>query len=271
LDISIHAGFYGADQPEVGFSVVCTADNDPELAQRMARQVALAAWKKREEFIIPVIPIDQAVRQALAAGESTALIDEADDPAGGASADSVAILRGMLAGGVVSGGMSTIKDTEVARHMADLGEGASLNTLLGAKTDHLHGEPILVEGRIAKIHRAPIPTDTWSGRLFDVGILAMLDINGILVVVTEQKIITENIDIFEILGYDVRKMQAVGFKGLGLHIRQALEGKIRTFIPVDGVGVTHPDVRKLGPYQRVRRPVWPLDELPMQAYPDWKV
>jgi len=266
IDISIHAGFYGADQPEVGFSVVCTTDNDPDLARYITRQVAIEAWKRRQEFIIPVTPIEQAVQHALTAGKPIGLIDEADDPAGGASADSVAILRGMLAGGITSGGMSTIKDTEVARHMAELGEGARLEVLLGAKTDHLHGEPIFVEGKVAKVNYEPIPMDTWSGRKFDVGIVAVLDIRGILVVVTEHKIVTENIDIFDILGYDVRKMQAVGFKGLGLHIRQALEGKICTFIPVDGIGVTHPDVRKLGPYTRVRRPVWPLDELPIDVY-----
>lgn len=262
IDISIHAGFYGADQPEVGFSVVCTTDNDLELAKEMARQVAQAAWEKREEFIVPVVPINEAVRRALELGETVGLIDEADDPAGGGSADSVAILRGLLAGGVRSGGMSTIKDTEVLQKMVELGEGARLKTLLGAKTDRLHGEPVEVEGRVARIYRDPIPTDSWSGRTYDVGAIGVLDVDGILVVVTERKIITENIDIFEILGYDVTQMQAAGFKGLGLHIRQALEGKIHTFIPVDGIGVTHPDVRKLGPYRRVRRPIWPLDEIP---------
>jgi len=81
--------------------------------------------------------------------------------------------------------------------------------------------------------------------------------------------LTENIDIFDLLDFDITKMQ-VGFKGLGLHIRQALQDKIRTFIPVDGVGVTHPDVRKLGPYERVRRPVWPLEDVPESHYPAWQ-
>ncbi len=261
IDISIHGGFYGADQPEAGFSVVCWTDDDLELAQKMAHQVALAAWQKREEFLVPVVPIDEAVKRALAAGEPVGLIDEADDPAGGGSCDSVAILRGMLAGGVTAGGISTVKDTDVARRMAEVGEGALLKTTLGAKTDHLHGEPLKVEGRVAKIYRQPIATDPWSGRKYDVGIIGMLDVQGILVVVTEQKLVTENIDIFEVLGIDVTRLQMVGFKGLGLHIRQALAGKIKTFIPVDGVGVTHPDVRKLGPYRRVRRPVWPLDPI----------
>ena len=40
IDISLHGGFYGSDQPEAGFSVVCTTDGDRELAARLARQVA---------------------------------------------------------------------------------------------------------------------------------------------------------------------------------------------------------------------------------------
>ena len=270
IDISIHPGFYGADQPEVGFSVVCTTDGDLDLARSMARPIAEAAWKAREEFVVELTPIDKAVEVALSMAEPVGLIDEADDPAGGASADSVEVLRGMIAGGVRSGGVSAVKDTEVALWMAEAGEGASLEVLLGAKTDSLHGEPIQVKGRVLKIHRQPIPVDAWSGVSFDVGIVGVLDVQGILVVVTEQKIIAENFDIFEILGFDVTKMQAAAFKGLGLHIRQALEGKIQHFIPVDAVGITHPDVRKLGPYQRVRRPVWPLDEIPIDAYPDWR-
>jgi microcystin degradation protein MlrC len=100
-----------------------------------------------------------------------------------------------------------------------------------------------------------------------VGLLGVLDVNGILVVVTETKVGAENIDIFEVLGFDVRQMQVVSFKGLGLHIAQALEGKINTFIPVDAPGITHPDVRKLGPYTRVQRPIWPLDDMDLSEYP----
>jgi microcystin degradation protein MlrC len=267
LDISIHPGFYGADQPEVGFSVVCTTDNDPDLAVEMCRKVAQAAWKKREEFLVDLVSVEDAVRRAMAATEPIGLIDEADDPAGGGTAESVFLLRGMLAGGITSGGVSTINDPEVVRQMTTAGVGTSILVTLGGKSDSLHGEPIEVNGRVVQIFTESIPFDNWSRKKYNVGPIGVLDVGGILVVVTSQKIISENIDIFEILGYDVRRMQVVAFKGLGLHIRQALAGKIKIFLPIDGVGVTHPDVRKLGPYKRVKRPVWPLDEIPMEAYP----
>lgn len=268
IDISIHPGFYGADQPNVGFSVICTTNNDPELAKNMARQVATAAWKKRDEFIIPLTSIEDSVRQGLENPEPVGLIDEADDPAGGGSGDSVEILRGMLKGGVTVGGISTITDPEVINKMAEVGEGKSVKVFLGGKTDSLHGDSLEVEGIVRKIFRDPIPLDSWSGQEFDMGLLGVLDVNGIMVVVAETKIVTENFDIFDILGIDVRKMQVVSFKGLGLHIRQALEDKIQTFILVDGIGITHPDVRRIGTYKHIQRPIWPLNEISIEAYPD---
>ena len=267
LDLSVHGGFYGSDQPEAGFSVVCTTDGDRALAQRFAGQLAREAWRRREEFIVDLVPLERAVADALAAGEPVGLIDECDDPAGGGSCDSVAILRAMLEGGVERGGMSTIFDAGTARAMAEAGTGAGLTLTLGAKSDRLHGESLEVTGRVGPLHHGPLAVDTWSGRAFDFGAVGVLEVGGVQVVVTERRMVTENIDIFEAFGLDVRRMQAVGFKGLGLHVRQALAGKIECFIPVDALGVTHPDVRKLGRFRRLRRPCWPFDDLPLSAWP----
>ena len=194
---------------------------------------------------------------ALAADEPVGLIDEADDPAGGGSGDSVEILRGMIAAGVVAGGVSFVKDRSAARRMALAGVGAGMTLSIGATSDKLHGEPIRVRGIVRVVHRDPLPMDLWSGTTYDVGLVVVFDVGGILVVISENKIVTENIDIFEILGFDATQMQMAVFKGLGLHIRQALAGKISRFIPVDAVGVTHPDVQQLGDFDRVLRPIFP--------------
>ena len=267
LDVSIHGGFYGSDQPEAGFSVVCTTDGNRALAEALAEQLAREAWRRREEFIVDLVPLERAVADALAAGEPVGLIDECDDPAGGGSCDSVAIVRAMLDGGVERGGMSTIFDAEAARAMAAASPGDELTLTLGAKTDNLHGESLEVSGRVGYVHRGLLAVDNWSGRTFDFGAVGVLEVGGVHVVVTERRMVTENIDIFEALGLDVRRMQAVGFKGLGLHVRQALAGKIERFMPVDAVGVTHPDVRKLGRFRRLRRPCWPFDDVPLSAWP----
>jgi len=230
-------------------------------------ELTVEAWQRREDFLLELTLPQEGVARALDGDGPIALVDEADDPAGGGSCGSVAILRAMLEGGITSGGVSTIHDPEVAALAQAGGVGATLEVALGAKTDSLHGRPIDISAQVVAISREPMPTDPWSGRRVDIGVVAVLDVDGILVIVTERKFVSENIDLFEILGFDVRLMQAVCFKGLTLHIRQALAGKIETFLPVDGIGITHPDVTRLGPYRRLKRPCWPFDDMPKAAWP----
>jgi microcystin degradation protein MlrC len=266
IDISIHGGFFASDQPEAGFSVVCTTDGDGDLAKALARELAAEAWRCRHSFLPAMTPIKDAIAEARRQGPTVVLVDEADDPAAGGPGDSTVLLRALLDARVPSGAITTVKDSDVARQMAEAGEGAEIGVRLGAKADDRHGRPIEATGRVVKISRAPIPSDMWSGRTYSVGIIGVLDISGVLAVVTEQKVMTENIDLLELLGIDMTTLDVVGAKGLALHIRQALAGKARAFINVDAEGVTHRDVRKLG-FKRIRRPIWPLDDLPDDAYP----
>jgi microcystin degradation protein MlrC len=259
IDISLHGGFYGSDQPEAGFGVTCIAEN-AALAQATADTMALAGWQRRHEFLVDLVTPAKGVELALKAGEPVGLIDEADDPAGGAACDSVLILRAMIAGGITSGGVSSIFDATSARACADAGLGGRITLALGAKLDPRHGSPLVVDGVVRAIHRGAMPIDQWTGKTYDPGVVAVLDAGGILVVITERKFVTENIDVFELLGFDVRGMQAVAFKGLGLHVRQALATKITRFLAIDGDGATHPDVRRLGTFAQINRPVWPLDD-----------
>jgi microcystin degradation protein MlrC len=265
LDVSIHAGFYGSDQSQAGFSVVCTTTGDRELAHEVASNLAWEAWNMRETFLMDLVRPADGVARALAEQRTIALVDEADDPAGGGACDGVELLRAMIEGGITSGGVSTVFDPETVTHMAEAGLGAELDVVLGARTDMFHGKPLACRGIVRQLTDKPVPKDGWSSRMSYAGLIGVLDVGGILVIVTQRRLVTENIDLFEHLGFDVRTMQAIVFKGITLHVRQALEGKISVFLPVDGVGVTHPDVTGLGPYQRLIRPCWPFD--PHLAFP----
>lgn len=259
LDVSIHAGFYGSDQSQAGFSVVCTTNGDRELAHRVAADLAREAWNMREAFLMELVRPADGVARALSEQRTIALVDEADDPAGGGACDGVELLRAMIEGGITSGGVSTVFDPETVNRMAEVGLGAELDVTLGARTDLFHGKPLSCRGRVRLLTDLPVPKDGWSSRMSHAGLIGVLDIGGILVIVTQRRLVSENIDLFDHLGFDVRVMQAVVFKGLTLHVRQALKGKISVFLPVDGLGVTHPDVTRLGPYQRLIRPCWPFD------------
>ena len=60
--------------------MVCTTDGDRALAQRLAGQLAREAWRRREEFIVELVPLERAVADALASGEPVGLIDDVTTP-----------------------------------------------------------------------------------------------------------------------------------------------------------------------------------------------
>ena len=74
IDISLHGGFYGSDQPEAGFGVTCIAQ-DAALARATVDVMARAAWLRRQEFLIDLVTPQQGVAVALAADAPVGLID----------------------------------------------------------------------------------------------------------------------------------------------------------------------------------------------------
>ena len=263
INVSIFGGFYGSDQYNAGPCIVATVENNAPLASEIVQKIGLEMWERRHEFIVECKDIDETVRKALDEGGVWALIDEADDPAGGGSCDGTEILASFIRHNLSSAGIATICDREVVEKAFELGLGAEIDCFLGCKTDDLHGETLHITGKVDHLRTDPIPWGTWEDAdvMQNVGRTVVIDISGIKVIVTEMKAVTEDIDIFEMLGYDVTKMNALGLKGLGLHIKKAYGSKIDHYIPADGKGVTHPDLRKIGTYYNIRRPVFPLDSI----------
>lgn len=260
INISVFGGFYGSDQSEAGPSVIATTDGNEALAQELADELAEQVWELRDEFLVPLDPVPDAIQEALSRSGTTALIDECDDPAGGGSGDATAILQGLLDAGVWSAGIATLRDPDIVHQAREAGVGGRVSGLLGAKTDRLHGEPVAFTGRVKAIHADSLPMRPWSEMKTDVGPLVVLDVQGIDVIVTDQKVVSEDVDLFRLLGIDHSDSKILGLKGLGLHLRRAYGDSVAAYVPVAGKGVTNPDVTQL-PYRTIRRPIFPLDDV----------
>ena len=50
VDVTFFHGFPYTDTPDVGVTIVATANGDAELAERAARDVARRVWELRDEF-----------------------------------------------------------------------------------------------------------------------------------------------------------------------------------------------------------------------------
>src|SRR5699024_6320277 len=126
--------------------------------------------------------------------------------------------------------------------------------------DNLHGDPIEINAKVVKLTDDNLPFAYYGGPPQDVGRIAVLDQNGILIVVTELKADTENFNIFEWLGIDVKNLNIIVLKGLGHAYKKAFKDLPKGYITPASIGITNPDVRKIGEFKFIRRPVYPLNE-----------
>lgn len=261
INVSTFAGYYASDKYEAGASVVVVTDDNPELAVEVSKDVADVFWEVKENFLFPMISVEDAIEEAKATEGTYGFMDECDDPLGGGASDGTYILQKLLDAGIESGGVSVIRDPEIVAKAWDVGVGGIVTGKLGGKVDRMHGDPIDIHGKVLKLSDQEIPIfydDPTT--LQSVGRMAVIEERGIKIVVVELKGGFEGIDIFGILGYDVKDMKAVVLKGSSGACENVFGNRIAKYTIVDSLGITSPDVTKIGEFKKLRRPIWPLDE-----------
>lgn len=260
INVSPFAGFYGSDKYELGPSAVVTTDNDYELAMEIAKDMTDYIWEIKDEFVPELIPAEEACEKAKQGG-LWAFIDEADDPLGGGPADGTYILQKLLDLNMKNVGVSTIHDPDVVRNAVAVGVGGTVTGKLGGWNDNLHGNPIDINAKVIAIHDKKIPFCYWDDEfLIDVGKIAVIEERGITIVVTEYKAPTENIDIFAQLGIDYHKFNVLLLKGFGQAYQAVFKDAPQEYLTIQSIGITNPDVTRIGEFKNVRRPVYPLDK-----------
>ena len=117
VNITILGGYGYGDSPDAGMSIIATTDGDPELAKRLAQELAADLWEQRERLktVRPIHPVDEGVKMAMAdPRKPILLVDLGDDPGSACPADSPAVLESLLRCGAQDCAL-TIRDTEVVR------------------------------------------------------------------------------------------------------------------------------------------------------------
>jgi len=184
----------------------------------------------------------------------------ADNPGGGAPGDGTVILRALLEKGVTNVGFAGIKDPEAVQRAIETGVRGTLRMAIGGKTDTFHGDPVEVQGTVRTltdgrfIHKA-----ARAGLMADVGRTAVLDVNGVEIILTEKSHAPNDPEVFRRNGMEPQDKKILVLKSRG-HFRAAYEPFAKAIIEVDAPGLTSPNLQ-LFEYTRVLRPLWPLDEV----------
>jgi microcystin degradation protein MlrC len=259
---SVFAGFPLADIHDAGLSVYVATDRDQALAERLADELTALAWEHRREFLHEALGVKDAVEHALAIdGRPVVLADMADNTGGGASGDGTEILRELLRVGARSATVACLWDPEAAAACATAGVGSSVTVTIGGKVDDRHGAPITVTGRVRTlsdgrfVHKGPM----MRGLEGSLGLTAVLDVDDVKVILISHRWQTLDPEMIRFVGIDPLAEKLLVVKST-IHYRAAFAPLAHTIVEVDAPGLSSSNLARFE-YRRVRRPIFPLDDL----------
>lgn len=263
VSIAAFGGFPFADIEPAGFSCVVVTDNDPALAECLARQVTDAAVAEGHNWIVHPTPPEEAVRRAMAAPHGPVILaDIADSGAGGTAGDATVTFKTLLELGARRAAVCSISDQEAIDVCLAAGVGAQVSLLVGGKRDKLHGEPVPVTGIVRLLHVGSFVREGPMNRgvVQTVGRCVVLEIGGqggIELLLTEHRAHPNDLQYFRAFGIEPTQRQMLVLKSAA-HYRAAFEPIAAEVIEVDAPGITSPRLERYA-YQHIRRPIYPLD------------
>jgi microcystin degradation protein MlrC len=237
--ICVVGGFAYSDVERAGMSVLVVADEARrESALRVLEETIEDIRDHAADFTVERPGPRDAVEAALKAKDNpVVLADVGDNIGGGSAGDGTALLSELLKQHA-KGAVVLLADAEVAVHAAALGEGAAIHAAVGGKTDHVHGSPLDIKGRVRKVTDGTYTTaGTWmTGRHFSMGKTAVIEVEGVTLVVMERP--TPPFHAEQLLSVGVRPELAVIIAVKGAVAWRAAYGDVaRTVIEVDTPGV----------------------------------
>jgi len=291
LDTSISEGYPYSDVKEMGMSWIAITDGDPDLAEKVSKDLAGRAWERRVDLNKPVPNIPDALRQAeeryvgpkpegienylpddgsaLAEAESSdhshlgpiVLMDVGDNIGGGSSADSTHILKVAKEMGV-EGYLQSLYDPESVEACVAAGVGAELALDVGGKTDDMHGEPISVIGTVSVIDDGPYEETrpTHGGfRFYNDGKRVLFNTtDGMTILLTSKRSGNTAREQMYSMGINLEDYRIIVAKGVSSP-RPAYQPIAAEIIIVNSPGVTSADLNTFEFHNR-RIPLYPFEE-----------
>lgn len=261
LDVSLLGGFFVSDRFETGISVVTATNREPALAREIAEDIKEACWSRRHQFLTDMVPVADAVREAIASDENPVILgDLADSGGAGTPGDGTAILAELLKQSARGAVVGSIADPDAVRVAITAGVGKQVTLEVGGKVDRFHGEPLTISGRVRIIHDGVYTASTkFNFGTYYRGPTVVVDCDGIEVILTSRQCLPFEPNHFRSLGIEPTERKILVCKAELQH-RAGMATIGRTFIDVDAPGLATQDLRRL-PFKEIRRPVYPLDDL----------
>ena len=149
--VNIFFGFPFADVPDVGMTVQVLTNGNPELAERVAQDMAGTIWRQRRALLssTKIHAIAEGVtlaKRAVEDGKTPVVLADHSDRSGSATW----LLREIVRQGLANTLIATIADAEATAKLKAMGAeaGDRFDMEIGGLVDESAGEPIHIQGTV---------------------------------------------------------------------------------------------------------------------------
>ena len=259
LTATIAMGFPFADIRDIGVTVLATTDGDKHLAEAAADNLADMLWQARDELQPSLTSIEDTMRIAERTDGLVIFADGSDNPGGGAPCDGTVALQAMIDADFQGGIVGMMCDPETVAQAKAVGVGHRFPAVIGGKTDDRHGSPVHTEVEVTALSdgRYSYRGAMAQGLKDTLGDTALLQAGGVEIVTCSLRRQLIDRAMLEPVGVDLSLRKLLVLKS-AVHFRADIGPLAKVILDGDTPGIHRPDFDCFK-YQRLRRPVYPLD------------
>lgn len=263
LSVSLVHGFPWSDMPDIGMHTLVVTDDNPELAQDTAKELADWLWQHREAIVIPFVSMDDAIDSVIMAepdGRPFVLADTADNTGAGAAGDSTFVLQRLVQRQLGGFAIALLWDPVAVTLAFEAGIGATLTLRLGGKTGPASGNPL--DCTVTVMNLANKVEQPYGGGTEQLGDLAWLrigaandDANAIDIIINTKRVQTFDPVCFSAAGIDPVKPRALIVKSTQ-HFHGGFAPIARDIFYMSTPGSASMNFGQIE-HTQVRRALWP--------------
>lgn len=262
ISISFLQGFRLADIHDLSISIIAIAEEET-LAENILLKLSSLVMHAKEKFTRSAVPVSEAVTRAITAQKGPIILaDISDNPGSGAPEDGTQLLEELLRQKAQNAVVVLIKDAESIKNILEAGVNNIVHLNLGGKTEDekLHGKPLQLTAKVKTICDSIFYNkgEMCKNMRIDLGCLAVVEVNGIEILISERRHQPYDPEILRRLGISPEDKKIIAVKSLA-HFRAAYSKFAKEIIEVDLPGIAAVNPEKIC-YKNVRRPIYPLDK-----------
>ncbi|MBM3338117.1 MAG: M81 family metallopeptidase, partial [Betaproteobacteria bacterium] len=270
LAASVMAGFSLADFEDAGVSVIVVTDNDIELANQVANDIAAQIWRERDGFVYRSEPLAQSIARAKAIqaepGEGPVLLlDHSDNVMSGGTCDTMDVLEAALKAQLTPILVGPICDPQAVQRLWKLRPTDVISAEIGNRIpltqQGITKKPLRLTGvvRAKSDGEFTVSGPIYTGAKVSLGRTVLFDTLDALIVISERRMEPYDMGIFNCVGMDPSSHDYLLLKSR-MYARPVFGAIAKGLVECDAdQGGPTSSNYALFPFKNIRRPVYPLD------------